>query len=185
MATVSDGYVVSPAGVAAACLGFCTILKPRPSGKFFATMMHVTSQRKLRSSLRSASMQTTTAQPPTRYAALAARAPNIVDNGLYTRTSAVPDWLARLDQFAHLTAAAAADRRATLQILDDDTVVDLLVLSYLRHGTPYTLWADTLAGPRTSSRSPRRWSCTNWWTRRKHRGRRMVPAPRGRRSRPA
>ncbi|PNG22318.1 hypothetical protein C1J00_09900 [Streptomyces cahuitamycinicus] len=79
-------------------------------------------------------------------AALAVRARNIVDSGLCTRTSAVPDWLARLDQLEHLTAAAAADRRATLQILDDQVVIDLLVLSYLRHGTPYALWSDTLAG---------------------------------------
>jgi hypothetical protein len=58
----------------------------------------------------------------------------------------VPDWLARLDQLEHLAAATAADRRATLAILDDQVVADLLVLSYLRHGTPYALWADTLAG---------------------------------------
>lgn len=79
-------------------------------------------------------------------AALAVRARNIVDSGLCTRTSAVPDWLVRLDQLEHLTAAAAADRRATLAILDDQVVIDLLVLSYLRHGTPYALWSDTLAG---------------------------------------
>jgi hypothetical protein len=91
-------------------------------------------------------MVPTAAPPRTRIAGLAARARNIVDSGLCTRTSTVPDWLARLDQLEHLTAAAAADRRATLAILDDDVVVDLLVLSYLRHGTPYTLWADTLAG---------------------------------------
>ncbi|MGW2496208.1 hypothetical protein ACWCV2_17120 [Streptomyces pseudogriseolus] len=91
-------------------------------------------------------MVTTAARPRTRLAGLAARARNIVDSGLCTRTSVVPDWLARLDQLENLTAAAAADRRATLQILDDDTVVDLLVLSYLRHGTPYRLWADTLTG---------------------------------------
>ncbi|MET9776210.1 hypothetical protein ABZ023_18450 [Streptomyces sp. NPDC006367] len=91
-------------------------------------------------------MVTTAARPRTRLAALAARARNIVDSGLCTRTSGVPDWLARLDQLEHLTAAAAADRRATLHVLDDDTVLDLLVLSYLRHGTPYILWADTLTG---------------------------------------
>ncbi|MEU3281442.1 hypothetical protein [Streptomyces antibioticus] len=45
-----------------------------------------------------------------------------------------------------MSAAAAADRRATLAILDDQAVIDLLVLSYLRHGTPYALWSDTLAG---------------------------------------
>ncbi|GAA5070685.1 hypothetical protein [Streptomyces similanensis] len=91
-------------------------------------------------------MLMTAAPPCTRFARLAARARNIVDSGLCTRTSAVPDWLARLDQLEHLTAAAAADRRATLAILDDHVVTDLLVLSYLRHGTPYALWADTLAG---------------------------------------
>ncbi|MEU0429765.1 hypothetical protein ABZ235_40600 [Streptomyces canus] len=91
-------------------------------------------------------MMTTAAQPRTRFAALAVRARNIVDSGLCTRTSVVPDWLARLDQLEHLTAAAAADRPATLAILDDRVVIDLLVLSYLRHGTPYVLWADTLAG---------------------------------------
>jgi hypothetical protein len=78
--------------------------------------------------------------------ALAVRARNVVDSGLCTRTSAVPDWLARLDQLEHLTAAPAADRRATLAILEDHVVCDLLVLSYLRHGTPYALWADTLSG---------------------------------------
>lgn len=91
-------------------------------------------------------MLPTAATPRTRIAALAVRARNIVNSGLCTRTSAVPDWLARLDQLEHLTAAPAADRRSTLAILDDDLVCDLLVLSYLRHGTPYTLWADTLAG---------------------------------------
>ncbi|WP_146046166.1 hypothetical protein [Streptomyces cahuitamycinicus] len=91
-------------------------------------------------------MLPTAAPPRPRMAALAVRARNIVDSGLCTRTSAVPDWLARLDQLEHLTAAAAADRRATLQILDDQVVIDLLVLSYLRHGTPYALWSDTLAG---------------------------------------
>ncbi|MFM9647799.1 hypothetical protein ACKI1S_16825 [Streptomyces galilaeus] len=91
-------------------------------------------------------MLTTAAPPPTRLAALAIRARNVVDSGLCAATSSVPDWLARLDQHEHLTAAAAADRRATLAILDDQVVVDLLVLSYLRHGTPYALWADTLAG---------------------------------------
>lgn len=91
-------------------------------------------------------MVPTAAAPRTRIAALAGRARNIVDSGLCTRTSAVPDWLARLDQLEHLTAAAAADRRATLAILADDVLVDLLVLSYLRHGTPFALWADTLAG---------------------------------------
>ncbi|MGY4936094.1 hypothetical protein ACWD7T_34390 [Streptomyces sp. 900116325] len=91
-------------------------------------------------------MSPTAAPPRTRIAGLAARARNIVDSGLCPQTSAVPDWLARLDQLEHLTAAAAADRRATIAILDDDVLCDLLVLSYLRHGTPYALWADTLAG---------------------------------------
>jgi hypothetical protein len=91
-------------------------------------------------------MVTTAAPPRTRIASLAVRARNIVDSGLCTRTSAVPDWLVRLDQLEHLTAAPAADRRATIAILDDDVLCDLLVLSYLRHGTPYGLWADTLAG---------------------------------------
>ncbi|MER6616336.1 hypothetical protein [Streptomyces xantholiticus] len=88
----------------------------------------------------------TAAPPRTRFAVLADRARHIVDSGLCSRTSAIPDWIARLDQYEHLAAAPAADRRATLAILDDDVVVDLLVLSYLRHGTPYAPWADTLAG---------------------------------------
>ena len=91
-------------------------------------------------------MSSAVAPPRTRIAGLAARARNIVDSGLCTQTAAVPDWLARLDQLEDLTAAPAADRRATLAILDDDVLVDLLVLSYLRHGTPYALWADTVAG---------------------------------------
>ncbi|MFJ1552767.1 hypothetical protein [Streptomyces mirabilis] len=91
-------------------------------------------------------MSPTAVPPRTRIAGLAVRARNIVYSGLCTRTAAAPDWLARLDQLEHLTAAAAADRRATLAILDDDVVIDLMVLSYLGHGTPYALWADTLAG---------------------------------------
>jgi hypothetical protein len=91
-------------------------------------------------------MVPTAAPPRTRIAGLAARARNIVDSGLCTQTSAVPDWLARLDQLEHLTAAAIAERRVALARLDDDVLCDLLVLSYLRHGTPYALWADTLAG---------------------------------------
>ncbi|MCG8971810.1 hypothetical protein [Streptomyces sp. CL12-4] len=91
-------------------------------------------------------MLTSAATPRTRFAGLAARARNIVDSGLCNRTTDVPDWIARLEQYTHLAAAPAADRRATLAILDDATVVDLLVLSYLRHGTPYAPWADTLAG---------------------------------------
>ncbi|MFM9629802.1 MULTISPECIES: hypothetical protein [Streptomyces] len=91
-------------------------------------------------------MPPTAAPPLTRIAGLAARARSIVDSGLCTQTTAVPDWPARLDQLEHLTAAPAADRRATLAILDDDVLCDLLVLSYLRHGTPYVLWADNLAG---------------------------------------
>ncbi|MFI9078743.1 hypothetical protein ACIGW8_20080 [Streptomyces sioyaensis] len=63
-----------------------------------------------------------------------------------TQTAAVPNWLARLDLLEHLTAAPAADRRATIAILSDDVLVDLMVLSYPRHSTPYALWADTLAG---------------------------------------
>ncbi|MFD7753279.1 hypothetical protein [Streptomyces sp. NPDC059757] len=84
-----------------------------------------------------------------------AAAPDVVDSGLCTQTSAVPDWLARVDQLEHLTAAPAADRRATIAILDDDVLCDLLVLSYLRDGTPYALWADTWPGsPRTSLAPP-------------------------------
>ncbi|MEE1764347.1 hypothetical protein [Streptomyces sp. SP18BB07] len=91
-------------------------------------------------------MLTTAGPPRPRMAALAVRARNIVDSGLCTRTSAVPDWPARLDQLEHLTSAPSAIRRATLARLDDETVCDLLVLSYLRHGTPYALWADTPSG---------------------------------------
>ncbi|GBQ04438.1 hypothetical protein SSP531S_59340 [Streptomyces spongiicola] len=61
-------------------------------------------------------MLTTAAQPRPRMAALAVRARNIVGSGLCVRTSAVPDWLARLDQLEHLTAAAAADRRESSRI---------------------------------------------------------------------
>ena len=91
-------------------------------------------------------MSPTAVPPRTRIVGLAVRARNIVDSGLCTHTAAVPDWLARLEQLEHLTAAPVADRRATLAILDDAILCDLLVLSYLRHGTPYALWADTLAG---------------------------------------
>ncbi|MFE4580168.1 hypothetical protein [Streptomyces chartreusis] len=38
-------------------------------------------------------MVTTAALPRARIASLAVRARNIVDSGLYTRMSAVPDWL--------------------------------------------------------------------------------------------
>ncbi|MGW9497406.1 hypothetical protein ACWG5P_23975 [Streptomyces prasinus] len=41
-----------------------------------------------------------------------------------------------------MTAAPAADRRAALATLDDHLVVDLLVLSYLRHGTPYAIGCE-------------------------------------------
>ncbi|MFE7072604.1 hypothetical protein ACFU96_21235 [Streptomyces sp. NPDC057620] len=91
-------------------------------------------------------MVTTVAPPRTRIAALAVRARNVVGSGLVPCTSAVPDWLARLDQLEHLAAVPAAVRRAALARLDDDTVCDLLVLSYLRHGTPYALWADMPSG---------------------------------------
>ncbi|MFG2774727.1 hypothetical protein [Streptomyces sp. NPDC048350] len=43
-------------------------------------------------------MVPTAAPPRTRIAGLAARARSIVDSGLCTQTSAVPDWLTRLDQ---------------------------------------------------------------------------------------
>ncbi|MDI3101953.1 hypothetical protein QJ054_33505 [Streptomyces sp. AN-3] len=88
----------------------------------------------------------TAALPRTRFAGLTARARNIVDSGLCTRTTAVPDYFARLEQYERLAAAPAEDRRATLAALDDAIVVDLLVLAYLRCGTPYAPWADTLAG---------------------------------------
>ncbi|MFE6639554.1 hypothetical protein ACFVFT_38430 [Streptomyces tendae] len=91
-------------------------------------------------------MLPTAAPSRTRLADLAARARNIVDSGLCPRTSAVPDWLARLDQYEHLAAASSVARRPALARLDDGTVCDLLALSYLRHGTPYALWADTPSG---------------------------------------
>ncbi|MGV9933972.1 hypothetical protein ACWDY4_25880 [Streptomyces olivaceoviridis] len=49
------------------------------------------------------------------------------------------------------SAAAAADRRATLAILDDDALVDLLVLSYLPTA-PRAACGQTpsLGSPRTS-----------------------------------
>ncbi|MFD8650900.1 hypothetical protein [Streptomyces mirabilis] len=50
-------------------------------------------------------MSPTAATPRTRIAGLAVRARNTVDSGLCTRTSDVPDWLARLDQYEHLAAA--------------------------------------------------------------------------------
>lgn len=91
-------------------------------------------------------MLPTAATPRTRTAVLAVRARNIVDSGLCTRTSAVPDWLARLEDLERLNATPAPARRTTLARLDDDVLVDLLVLSYLRTGTPYALWADTPPG---------------------------------------
>lgn len=91
-------------------------------------------------------MATTVAPPRTRIASLAVRARNIVDSGLCTRTSAVPDWLVRLDQLEHLAAAPARTRRALLARLDDVIVCDLMVLSYLRTGTTYALWTDTPGG---------------------------------------
>ncbi|MDH6629398.1 hypothetical protein M2271_007234 [Streptomyces sp. LBL] len=103
-------------------------------------------------------MLMTAAPPRTRIARLAARARNIVDSSLCTRTSAVPNWIARLDQYERLATLPAAYRRATLAILDDDIVVDLLVLSYLRHGTPYALWADTPSGFVEDVLAVRTWS---------------------------
>ncbi|MGW4087050.1 hypothetical protein ACWEGS_28860 [Streptomyces sp. NPDC004822] len=78
-----------------------------------------------------------------RIAALAVRARNIVDSGLCRRTTGVPEWLVRAEQHERLAATPAPVRRATLARYDDAVVVDLLVLSYLRHGTPYRLWADS------------------------------------------
>lgn len=91
-------------------------------------------------------MSPTAVLPRTRIAGLAARARNIVDSGLVSRTAAVPDWPARLDQLHHLTATPAADRGAAIARLDDRVLCDLLILSYLHNGTPYALWADNLAG---------------------------------------
>ncbi|MFG2761516.1 hypothetical protein [Streptomyces wuyuanensis] len=90
----------------------------------------------------------TTAAPPraTRVASLAFRARNIVDSGLCTRIRAVPDWAARLDQLHHLAELPAAARRDVLRRLHDDVLIDVMVLSYLRTGTPFELWADTRAG---------------------------------------
>ncbi|WP_251091352.1 hypothetical protein [Streptomyces sp. Caat 7-52] len=56
-------------------------------------------------------MVPTAVRPRTRIAGLAARARNIVDSGLCARTSAVPDWLAGLDQLGHLTAASGTQPR--------------------------------------------------------------------------
>lgn len=81
-----------------------------------------------------------------RIAALAVRARNIVDSGLCTRTAGVPDWLVRVEQLERLAAAPEPVRLAALARCDDAVVVDLLVLSYLRHGSPYRLWADTPSG---------------------------------------
>ncbi|MFI5990373.1 hypothetical protein ACIBAC_00765 [Streptomyces sp. NPDC051362] len=91
-------------------------------------------------------MVTTAAPPRTRIASLAVRARNIVNSGLCTRTSAVPDWLVRLDQLEHLAKVPARARRALLARLDDDVLRDLMVLSYLRTGTTYVLWTDSLDG---------------------------------------
>ncbi|MET7989245.1 MULTISPECIES: hypothetical protein [unclassified Streptomyces] len=92
-------------------------------------------------------MVTTAATPRTRFAALAVRARNIVDSGLCPRTSLVPDWRLRTKQLTELAAASARSRRAALASVDDDTIVDLMVLSYLRGGTPYVLWDDTPSAP--------------------------------------
>lgn len=92
-------------------------------------------------------MLTTDATPrATRVASLAVRARNIVDSGLCTRIRAVPDWAGRLDQLHRLAELPAPARRAALARLHDDTLIDLMVLSYLRTGTTYELWADTRAG---------------------------------------
>ncbi|NML55112.1 hypothetical protein HHL19_35715 [Streptomyces sp. R302] len=91
-------------------------------------------------------MIATNTPPRTRLAGLVDRARNLVASGLCARISAVPDWTARLDQYEDLAAAPAADRRAALAALDDNTVVDLLVISQLRHNTPFALWADTPTG---------------------------------------
>ncbi|MGA5127672.1 hypothetical protein ACPCAG_30775 [Streptomyces pseudogriseolus] len=91
-------------------------------------------------------MLPTTAPDRPRLAALADRARNIVDSGLCRRMAGVPEWQVRAQQLARLTATSVPERRATLARYDDAVVVDLLVLSYLQHGTPYWLWADTLAG---------------------------------------
>ncbi|MEU3640908.1 hypothetical protein AB0H23_32380 [Streptomyces albogriseolus] len=66
--------------------------------------------------------------------------------GLCRRVVGVPEWEIRSKQLERLAAAPVPERRATLARYDDAVVVDLLVLSYLRHGTPYWLWCDTLAG---------------------------------------
>lgn len=84
-----------------------------------------------------------------RIAALAVRSRNIVDSGLCRRTTGVPEWLVRAEQHERLAATPAPVRRATLARHDDAVVVDLLVLSYLRHGTPYG------CGPTAPAPSPR------------------------------
>ena len=89
-------------------------------------------------------MLTTTAPDRPRLGGLAARARNIVDSGLCRRVVGVPEWQIRSKQLERLAAAPVPERRATLARYDDAVVVDLLVLSYLRHGTPYWLWSDTL-----------------------------------------
>ncbi|WP_367038211.1 hypothetical protein [Streptomyces sp. Je 1-332] len=91
-------------------------------------------------------MLTIAVPPRTRIASLAVRAQNVVNSGLCTHTSGVPDSLATWTSSSTWTAAPITDRRATIAILDDRILCDLEVLSYLRHGTPYTLWAATLAG---------------------------------------
>ncbi|MEV6808492.1 formate/nitrite transporter family protein [Streptomyces sp. NPDC051132] len=91
-------------------------------------------------------MVTTAAPSRTRIASLAVRARNIVDSGLCTQTSAVPDWLVRLDHLEHLAAIPAPTRRALLAGLDDDIVCDLMVLSHLRTGTTYALWTESPGG---------------------------------------
>ncbi|WP_326782751.1 hypothetical protein [Streptomyces sp. NBC_00151] len=45
--------------------------------------------------------------------------------------------------FAELATAPARPLRPALASIDDDTVLGLMVLSYLRDGSPYALWADT------------------------------------------
>ncbi|MFG2986191.1 hypothetical protein ACGFYQ_33905 [Streptomyces sp. NPDC048258] len=82
----------------------------------------------------------------TRFAQIAVRARHIVDSNLVPSTAAVPDWPARLVELEQLWSTPPPLRRKRLAEMDDDALCDVLVLAYLRAGTPYALWADTPSG---------------------------------------
>ncbi|MFC8834507.1 hypothetical protein ACFT8V_15085 [Streptomyces griseoincarnatus] len=57
-----------------------------------------------------------------------------------------------------MTVSSVPERRAALARYDGAVVVDLLVLSYLQHGTPYWPRSDTLAGSAEDILGARTWT---------------------------